>query len=47
MYEALQSAGKQVDFLSFKGLDHQLRDAGARTQLLTKMGALLEKTIGH
>jgi dipeptidyl aminopeptidase/acylaminoacyl peptidase len=47
MYEALQSAGKQVDFLSFKGLDHQLRDGGARTQLLTKMGALLDKTIGH
>lgn len=47
MYEALKSAGKPVDFLSFKGLDHQLRDAGARTQLLTKMGELLDRTIGH
>jgi dipeptidyl aminopeptidase/acylaminoacyl peptidase len=47
MYEALQSAGKQVEFLSFKGLDHQLRDGGARTQLLTKMGELLDRTIGH
>jgi acetyl esterase/lipase len=47
MYEALKSAGKPVDFLSFKGLDHQLRDASARTQLLTKMGELLDRTIGH
>jgi dipeptidyl aminopeptidase/acylaminoacyl peptidase len=47
MYEALQSAGKQVEFLKFPGLDHQLRDASARTQLLTKIGELLDRTIGH
>ena len=47
MDEALQSAGKQVELLSYKGLDHQLRDSGARTQMLTKMGELLDRTIGH
>ncbi|MEP7130625.1 MAG: S9 family peptidase [Sphingomicrobium sp.] len=47
MYEALQSAGKQVEFLSFKGLDHQLQDSGALTQVFTKMGELLDRTIGH
>ena len=47
MYAALLGAGKQVEFLKFPGLDHQLRDASARTQLLTKIGELLDKTIGH
>jgi dipeptidyl aminopeptidase/acylaminoacyl peptidase len=47
MYEALQGAGKQVEFLSYKGLDHQLRDASVRTQLLTHLGELLDRTIGH
>ncbi|HYU94834.1 MAG TPA: hypothetical protein VE989_01555 [Sphingomicrobium sp.] len=30
----------------FKGLDHQLDDSDARTQMLTKIGELLERTIG-
>lgn len=47
MYEALQGAGKQVEFLKFPGLDHQLRDANARTELLARIGELLDKTIGH
>lgn len=47
MFEALRSSGKQVEFLPFKGLDHQLRDAGAMSQLLTKIGQLLDRTIGH
>jgi dipeptidyl aminopeptidase/acylaminoacyl peptidase len=47
MADALRSAGKQVDFLQYKGLDHQLRDSNARTELLTRLGALLERTIGH
>jgi dipeptidyl aminopeptidase/acylaminoacyl peptidase len=47
MYAALEGAGKQVEFLKFPGLDHQLRDANARTLLLTKIGELLDKTIGH
>lgn len=47
MYDALKSRGKDVEFLSYRGLDHQLRDATVRTQMLTKVGALLERTIGH
>jgi dienelactone hydrolase len=47
MASALQDAGKKVDFLEYKGLDHQLDDGTARTDLLTHIGALLEQTIGH
>lgn len=47
MVSALQSAGKQVDFLQYKGLDHQLDDSTARTDLLTHIGELLDQTIGH
>jgi dipeptidyl aminopeptidase/acylaminoacyl peptidase len=47
MASALQSAGKQVDFLQYKGLDHQLDDSSARTDLLTHIGQLLDQTIGH
>ncbi len=46
MEAELKSAGKQSELLIFKGLDHQLDDNGARTQMLTKIGALLERTIG-
>lgn len=47
MASALTSAGKQVEFLSYKGLDHQLEDSNARIEMLTKMGELLDRTIGH
>ena len=47
MASALKSTGKSVDFLSYKGLDHQLADATARTDLLTHIGQLLDQTIGH
>jgi len=47
MNEALQAAGTPVEFLRFKGLDHQLEDSAARKQMLTKIGQLLEKTIGR
>ena len=47
MHAALQGAGTPVEMLSFKGLDHQLDDTDARVQLLTKMGQLLELTIGQ
>lgn len=46
MSDALKSAGKPVEYLEFKGLDHQLRDNDARRQMLTKIGELLERTIG-
>jgi dipeptidyl aminopeptidase/acylaminoacyl peptidase len=44
---ALRGAGKQSELLTFKDLDHQLDDSDARTQMLTKIGELLERTIGH
>jgi dienelactone hydrolase len=47
MQAALQSAGTQVEFLRYKGLDHQLEDSSARTEMLTKIGQLLDRTIGH
>ena len=46
MQAALQGAGTPVEMLSFKGLDHQLDDTDARVQMLTKIGQLLERTIG-
>jgi dipeptidyl aminopeptidase/acylaminoacyl peptidase len=47
MAGALRSAGKPVEFLSYKGLDHYLDDSSARIEMLTKMGELLDRTIGH
>jgi dipeptidyl aminopeptidase/acylaminoacyl peptidase len=47
MNDALRSAGKQSELLTFEGLDHQLDDSDARTQMLTKIGELLERTIGQ
>lgn len=47
MAGALQAAGKRVEFLSYKGLDHQLDDSTARIEMLTKMGQALDKAIGH
>ena len=46
MEEALRGAGKQVEFLQYKGLDHQLRDSTVRTEFLTHIGQLLDRTIG-
>lgn len=46
MDEALRSAGKQSVFLLFRGLDHQLEDSNARTEMLTRIGQLLDRTIG-
>jgi dipeptidyl aminopeptidase/acylaminoacyl peptidase len=47
MASALESAGKQVEFLQYKGLDHQLADSTQRADLLMHIGALLDQTIGH
>jgi dipeptidyl aminopeptidase/acylaminoacyl peptidase len=47
MDSALRGAGKQSELISFEGLDHQLEDSTARTQMLTRIGELLERTIGH
>ncbi len=47
MDAALRGAGKQSELLSFEGLDHQLDDSAARTQMLTRIGELLQRTIGR
>ena len=47
MAAALKSAGKRVDYLEFKGLDHQLDDSDVRVLMLAKMGKLLDDTISH
>jgi dipeptidyl aminopeptidase/acylaminoacyl peptidase len=47
MEAALRQAGTPVEFLRYKGLDHQLEDEAARTEMLTEIGQLLERTIGH
>ncbi|MEO6199482.1 MAG: prolyl oligopeptidase family serine peptidase, partial [Sphingomicrobium sp.] len=47
MFDALKSQGKKVEMLTYKGLDHQLRDAKVRAEFLTKAAELLDSTIGH
>lgn len=47
MEAALKGAGTQVEYLRFKGLDHQLDDSAARSEMLTKIGQLLNRTIGR
>ena len=47
MAAALQQAGTPVEFLRYKALDHQLEDSTARIEMLTKIGELLDRTIGH
>jgi acetyl esterase/lipase len=47
MADALRRAGKSVDYLEFKGLNHQLSDSASRTEMLTRIGSLLDRTIGH
>jgi len=45
--DKMASALGQAEFVRFKGLNHYLEDSNARTEMLTKIGALLERTIGH
>lgn len=46
MADALQRAGTSVEFLRYKDLEHQLDDSNARAEMLTKIGQLLDRTIG-
>jgi len=47
MADALREHGTPVELLRFEGLDHQLQDSAARTQMLTRIAELLDRTIGH
>jgi dipeptidyl aminopeptidase/acylaminoacyl peptidase len=46
MASRLKDAGKSVDYVEFAGLDHQLRDAAARTRLLSQSDTFLRKALG-
>ncbi|WP_265530032.1 alpha/beta hydrolase family protein [Sphingomicrobium marinum] len=46
MEDALSDAGKQVELIRFDKLEHQLDDSAARIEMLTKIGELLDRTIG-
>ena len=46
MAAALKRAGKQVEYVRVKGLDHQLADSTIRSTMLLKIGQLLDRTIG-
>jgi dipeptidyl aminopeptidase/acylaminoacyl peptidase len=47
MANALKKAGTPVELLRYKQLEHQLDDSNARTEMLTKIGQLLDRTIGQ
>ncbi len=46
MESRLKSAGKQVEYIEFKGLAHQLDDADARAQMLAAAERTLRKGMG-
>jgi dipeptidyl aminopeptidase/acylaminoacyl peptidase len=46
MEKALHKAGTPVELLRYKQLEHQLDDSSARIEMLTKIGQLLDRTIG-
>jgi dienelactone hydrolase len=46
MQAKLKDAGKPVDLVVFPGLDHQLNDSGARTQMLERTDAFLRASLG-
>jgi len=45
--EKMAGALPQAEFVRFRGLDHYLNDSNARIEMLTKVGATLDRTIGH
>jgi len=47
MESALKANGVPVELLRYPKLDHQLVDSDARVQMLTKIGELLDRSIGH
>ena len=47
MAAALQKNHVPVELVRFPKLDHHLEDSDARTAMLTKIGELLDRTIGH
>ena len=46
MASALTAAHGRCELITFEGLDHQLDDSDARTQMLRKSDAFLRETMG-
>lgn len=46
MADKLRGAGKSVEYVEYKDLDHQLEDDGARAEMLDKSDAFLRKALG-
>ncbi len=46
MAERLKAAGDRCELVTFEGLDHQLEDSSARTQMLRKSDAFLRQAFG-
>lgn len=46
MADRLRKAGKDVDYVEFKGQNHQLDSAAARTGLLSRSDAFLRRALG-
>lgn len=46
MADRLRKAAKPVDYVEFKGLNHQLDSAAARSELLSRSDAFLRKALG-
>lgn len=47
MESALRGAGRKVELIRYKGLDHQLDDSKARADMLNRIGIALEAAIGQ
>lgn len=45
MVGALRGAGKKVEFVEYKGLDHQIDDSAAREDMLSKSAAFLKASM--
>lgn len=46
MEDSLQDAGKSVAYVEFKGLEHNLLDGRARTEMLKRIGEFLRVNLG-
>lgn len=47
MAKALRAVNTPVEYLRYKGLEHQLDDSQARIEMLTRIGEMLDRTIGR
>jgi dipeptidyl aminopeptidase/acylaminoacyl peptidase len=45
--EKMAGALPQAEFIRYQGLDHYLDDSNARVEMLTKIGQMLDRTIGQ